>query len=147
MTFFKMFERTRYLSTISFKVLIDLIPFLVVLIGQNVVFAVIFKALEFVGEKFVDDRCDEGDDATCNLGCPKDDPTCNSKYGYGEGHYADFDSFTRSFSHVWDLMLGDYDYRFNTELGIILYYICTVFVQIAMLNIVISVVSDTYDRV
>ena len=44
-------------------------------------------------------------------------------------------------------MLGDNDYRFSTPLGLIIYYICTVFVQIAMLNIVISVVSDIYDRV
>lgn len=44
-------------------------------------------------------------------------------------------------------MLGDNDYRFTTPLGLVLYFICSVFVQIAMLNIVISVVSDTYDRV
>jgi len=44
-------------------------------------------------------------------------------------------------------MLADNDYRFRTDIGLVLYYICTVFVQIAMLNIVISVVSDIYDRV
>lgn len=54
MTFFKMFEQTRYLSTISIRVLSDLVPFLVVLFGQNLVFAVIFKAMEFVDETFVD---------------------------------------------------------------------------------------------
>ena len=55
MTFFKMFEPTRYLSTISVKVFFDLIPFLLVLLGQNFVFAVVFKALDFAGEDEVND--------------------------------------------------------------------------------------------
>lgn len=41
---------------ISIKVLIDLVPFLIVLFGQNLVFAVIFKAMEFEGENFVEDE-------------------------------------------------------------------------------------------
>jgi hypothetical protein len=58
-TFFKVFEYTRYLSGISIKVLIELVPFLIVLFGQNLVFAVIFKAMEFVGEAFVEGKQEE----------------------------------------------------------------------------------------
>jgi len=58
-----------------------------------------------------------------------------------------FTSMLTAFTQVWDLMLGSNDYRFETPLGLILYFIFTVFVQIAMLNIVISVVGDIYDRV
>ena len=60
MTFFKMFEQTRYLSSISIMVFKDLVPFLIVLLGQNLVFAVIFKAMEFVGEDFVEDKDADG---------------------------------------------------------------------------------------
>jgi hypothetical protein len=61
-TFFKMFEKTRYLSEISVTVLYELRPFMIVLFGQNLVFAVIFKAMEFVGEDFVKGKGEPKDD-------------------------------------------------------------------------------------
>jgi len=79
--------------------------------------------MEFIGEDFVDDLTAE------------------------EIPYVGFTPLVKAFTQVWDLMLGDNDYRFKTPIGLIAYYVCTVFVQIAMLNIVISVVSDTYDKV
>ena len=60
-TFFKIFEKTRYLSEISIKVLYELRPFMIVLLGQNLVFAVIFKSMEFVGEEFVKGKGEKND--------------------------------------------------------------------------------------
>ena len=69
MTLFKTFSYTRYLSDISIKVIYELVPFLIVLMGQNLVFAVIFKAMEFVNENFV-------------LGKPEDGKTEPEDYPY-----------------------------------------------------------------
>ena len=44
-------------------------------------------------------------------------------------------------------MLGGGDYTFKTVIGVLLYVCATIFMPIAMLNMVISVVSETYDRV
>ena len=59
--------------------------------------------MEFVNEDFVEDK-------------------------KGDNPYVGFGNLARSFTQVWDLMLGSNDYRFGTPLGLILYYICTVFV-------------------
>ena len=38
-------------------------------------------------------------------------------------------------------------YKFHTNAGMVVYVIATIMLNIAMLNMVISVVSDSYDRV
>ena len=44
-------------------------------------------------------------------------------------------------------MLGSGNYSFKTKTGVLLYGFATIFMPIGMLNMVISVVSDTYERV
>jgi hypothetical protein len=53
----------------------------------------------------------------------------------------------RAFTNVWDTMNGMGDWKAKTGWGLLFYYVLTVFVNIGMLNIVISVVSDIYEKV
>jgi len=53
----------------------------------------------------------------------------------------------RAFTNVWDVMNGMGDWKAVTGWGLFFYYVLTVFVNIGMLNIVISVVSDIYEEV
>jgi hypothetical protein len=76
---------------------------LLVLLGQNFVFAVIFKALDFVGEDLVNDL-------------------------EGEKNYQNFGVGMRAFTQVWDLMLGDNDYRVQTPLGLVFWFLCTLLI-------------------
>ena len=101
------------------SVLKDLIPFIVVLMGQNAVFAIMFIASDHMGEDFI-----------------------NSQEAY-----ENFSTFTKAFTNVWDLMNGMGDYKGSKAYGLIIYYCVTILVNIGMLNIVISVVSETYERV
>lgn len=53
-TLFKLYTPTQYLMEMTVSVLRGLIPFIIVLAGQNMIFATIFIATDFVDEKFVD---------------------------------------------------------------------------------------------
>ena len=83
------------------------------------IFATIFVATDFNGEKFLN----------------------------SQDSYNDFPTSVRAFTNVWDLMNGMGDWKAETYTGLLFYYILTVFVNIGMLNIVISVVSDIYEQV
>ena len=52
-----------------------------------------------------------------------------------------------SFFQTWDLMLGYGSTKFQTVTGCFLYILATIFINIAMLNMVISVIGDSYDKV
>lgn len=47
----------------------------------------------------------------------------------------------------WKIMLVSYDYDFQTVVGNLLYFFITVYLIIVMLNLLISIVSSTYERV
>jgi len=53
----------------------------------------------------------------------------------------------KAFTNVWDVMNGMGDWKAKTYPGLFFYYVLTVFINIGMLNIVISVVSDIYEEV
>ena len=61
--------------------------------------------------------------------------------------YPGFNKGWRSFAKTWDFMLGYSEYRFKTGLGVVAYIIGTILINISILNMVISVVGDSYDRV
>jgi len=53
----------------------------------------------------------------------------------------------RSIQHTWDVMMVDNEYHFRTAIGWFTKWISTIFLVIIMLNLLISVVSDAYDRI
>ena len=53
MTFFNLFDQTRYLIQMTVTNLTDLTPFIIILFGQLLVFAVIFIQLDKDGESFM----------------------------------------------------------------------------------------------
>lgn len=85
----------------------------------------IFKALEYEGEKLYQQESED-----------------DGKLQYGVAT-----EFTRANLHVWDFMMGYEDYKFKTRTGMVFYVLASILINIALLNMVISVVSDTYDRV
>ena len=48
---------------------------------------------------------------------------------------------------TWDLMNGMSEYKPESKIGMLFYYMFTILTNITLLNIVISVISDTYEKV
>jgi len=119
LTFFNLAPATQFLVKMTIYVIEDLVPFLIMLMGQNMIFAIIFVACDYMGEEFVESQ-----------------PV-----------YANFSTLSKAFTNVWDLMNGMANFKAVTRLGLFFYYLLTMTVNIGMLNIVISVVSETYERV
>ena len=120
LTFFKFFQATRYLVKMIVTIFYDLYAFVVVLVASNFVFAAVFQSLDLQYEAFVDQSEDYKNVSS---------------------------SLEKSFLQSWDMMLGYGEYKFRTYTGILVYFMATIFNNIVMLNMVISVVSDTYDKV
>ena len=128
MTFFNLFESTRYLVQMSIGMMKDLIPFLCLLFGQVLIFAILHIQLNKtgIGEEFIFIEDDHS----------------------GEVEYTTLENiFLISFAQTWDSMLGYGSQKLKTPMGILIYFLATIFINIGMLNMVISVVSDSYDRV
>ena len=102
------------------QILSDLVPFIIVLAAQVWVFSVVFLQLELEGEEFVT---------------------------FDPEEYPGFRKGWRSYVKTWDFMLGYSEYRFKTGPGVIIYILGSIIINISILNMVISVVSDSYDRV
>ena len=72
-----------------------------------------------------------------------------SEDAYYENFYKDGKggNFLVSFTNVWDTMNGMCGWKAKTGWGLFFYMVLTIFINIGMLNIVISVVSDIYEKV
>jgi len=124
LTFFNFFKATRYLVKMIITIFVDLRFFLVVLLATNCMFSVFFRCLDGGNESFLTQG---GEQDEAYKGVP----------------FSVFKGLLQS----WDLMLGYGEYKFRTAIGITFYFLATVFTNIVMLNMVISVVSDTFDKV
>jgi len=85
------------------------------------VFAAIFVSTDFIGEKYED-----------------------SEEAYKE---AGFGNMMKSFTNVWDNMNGMSSWKPETHWGLFFYFALNIFINIGMLNIVISVVSDIFEEI
>ena len=119
-TFFQQFQTTSYLIQMTKACISDLIPFLLVLNGQIIIFGIIFQQLEEEDEKFISHDPKEYENANVML---------------------------RMYLKSWDFMLGTQVYKFQNLIGFAVYIIATIQINISMLNMVISVVADTYEKV
>jgi len=68
---------------------------------------------------------------------------------FGEDFNEDYTTLVgpfRVFFTIWNLAMGYMDYRFKTHLGISIYFIATVVQNIVSLNMLISVIGDSYEK-
>ena len=65
----------------------------------------------------------------------------------GEEYTDEEPNLLNAFQLTWALMLSDNEYRFKTRMGWFAYFVFTIFLVVIMLNLLISVVGDIYDRV
>lgn len=123
MTFFKMISSTQYLTKMTAFALRELYPFILVLIGQNMIFAILFVASGKLME------------------------SSNHSFMNSEESYNKFRTIVKGFMNTWDMMNGMGSYKPQATIGMVFYFLFTTLTNIAMLNVVISVVSDTYVKV
>jgi len=100
-------------------VLDDLFRFILVLACQVAMFTVVFTATDYLGEDFYDSQED----------------------------YKDLPLIIKAFFNSWDMMNGMAQFKPNTPMGATFYILFSIFINISMLNIVISVVSETYEKI
>jgi len=100
------------------SVFIDMGPFLIVLLFSILLLSINFMKLDSIGESYYE---------------------FNDDY---EGN-----NLMKGFKQTWDLSLGSASYKFQTLTGWIIYFFAELFLVVVMLNLVISVVSDSYERV
>jgi len=70
----------------------------------------------------------------------------------GESYYEFSDDYSgnnlmKGYKQTMDLSLGSASYKFQTLGGWFFYFFAELFLVVVMLNLVISVVSDSYERV
>jgi len=97
---------------------VKIVPFLLVYLGGNFYFAVIFAQIDSLGESFI-----TSDDDYPTLFPPM-----------------------KAVIAIWNLGLGSMEYKFKTHFGAFVYFLATLFQVIVSLNLLISVVGDYYDH-
>ena len=65
----------------------------------------------------------------------------------GDEEVVESNEFKYIFEEVYLLMLGYGSWEVETDLGFFIYYISTVILIILLLNLLISILGDTFDRV
>ena len=114
---FNLHSSTRFIMEMMILIFKETIAFLIVYLGMNLYFAIMFIRSEKHNEKFISGKADF--------------PTLSAPL--------------RGFLAVWNLGLGSMEYAFETTLGCFMYFLATLFSVIISLNVLISVVSDYYD--
>ena len=115
--FLQVFSSTRYIEQMILETIKDMLPFLLVLMLLVLWYAFLLIALTDLGEK-------------SETGPPTD------------GTIKD------AFDKAFKTMLVDNDYNeFKTNEGYFIYYVGNILLVVIMLNLIISVVSDSYDKV
>jgi hypothetical protein len=64
-----------------------------------------------------------------------------------EEEYNKFSLMVRGFMATWDIMNGMNGFKPKTTSGVVFYYIFTTLTNIIMLNIIISFIYDSYEKV
>ena len=114
---FNLHSSTRFIMEMMILILKETIAFLIVYLGMNVYFTIMFIRSEKHNETFTSSKEDFP-----KLSVP-----------------------LRGLLAVWNLGLGSMEYKFETELGCFMYFLATLLSVIISLNVLISVVSDYYD--
>lgn len=126
-TFFNLFKSTRYLIFMIIQVIEDFYPFLALFLLTILQYSILnIYMQEKMGEN----------------GNEKD-----KNGNYIEGLAGGDTNLFNSFMVCWSIMLVDYDYDFQTRMGKIVYVGFTVWLIIVMLNLLISIISETHNKV
>lgn len=110
-TYFRVFDKTRYLIKLIMEATVDIVSFFIILFYSTLAFALIYNSM---GES------DENGEKM---------------------------SFEKDFITSFKLNLGDFSEKTDTLLGLTIFIAVSIINPVIMLNLLISIMSDTYNRV
>jgi len=126
--YLRILEATSSIIRMISQVIVDIKYFLLVLLLTIVAFGDAFKTIS---------------DANPALTAAQEEAGVESLRFMGEGFFG-------SFFYVYGMVLGDFNLEFgNTQQGLafFLFFLCTLFNMIIMLNLLISIISESFQRI